>query len=167
MSVASPARRWTGAAPAVLRFEWVHKSVAAGVPGCSARIRVLSGVKLSVRSGELVAIAGGAGSGKSTLMLCAQGLMRPDLGSVRRSRAELLCLDDAPDLAELARAAARGAAVLAAVRDPTCAIEVGARVFLLRDGRLAPLSAAPVARDRSRRVAERDRRSVDPFARRA
>ncbi len=64
----------------VLRGVW--KSFAAGVPGCSASARVLAGVSLMVREGEVVGLAGGAGAGKSTLLYCAAGILRPEYGLV-------------------------------------------------------------------------------------
>ncbi len=187
----APRRRGFSAAPAVLRMEWVHKSFAAGVPGCSARVQVLRGVKLAVRPAELVAITGPDGAGKSALLLCAAGLVRAELGTVRWSpdardaarrmyataamvhaeHAALLCIDDVDDWDAVGRAVAgscaRGAAVLAAGRDPARAAAAGARVLILRDGRLEPFTARAVARAPARRVAERDRRSVDPVGRRA
>jgi len=188
-----PAHRRRGfrAAPAVLRMEWAHKSFAAGVPGCSVCARVLRGVKLAVRPAEFVAIAGGAGAGKTTLLLCAAGLMRAELGAVRwglnagppvqrvyataasmpATHPALLCIDDVRDWPAVCRAVARarslGAAVVAAGRDPALAAAAGARVFILRDGRLEPFTARLAARLPAHRVAERARRSVDPVARRA
>lgn len=65
----------------------VTRRFRAGVPGCSARVTALDGVSLTVAPGERVGIAGPAGSGKSTLMLCAAGMLPPDSGKVRASRA--------------------------------------------------------------------------------
>jgi phospholipid/cholesterol/gamma-HCH transport system ATP-binding protein len=45
--------------------------------------RVLDGVSLSVRQGEIMVIMGGSGSGKSTLLRYLLGLQRPDSGSIR------------------------------------------------------------------------------------
>ena len=47
-----------------------------------ARIEVLRGVDLSVKAGELVAIEGRSGEGKSTLLHLLAGLDAPDSGSV-------------------------------------------------------------------------------------
>ena len=60
----------------------VSKSYRSGVRGCSATVSVLRDVDLSVFTGEVVTIAAGPASGKTTLLMCAAGLMRPDSGTV-------------------------------------------------------------------------------------
>jgi branched-chain amino acid transport system ATP-binding protein len=45
-------------------------------------VRVLHGVSLEVRSGETVALLGTNGNGKSTLMKCLAGLLRPSAGRI-------------------------------------------------------------------------------------
>jgi phospholipid/cholesterol/gamma-HCH transport system ATP-binding protein len=45
--------------------------------------RVLNGFDLSVRPGENVVVLGKSGSGKSVLIKCISGLLRPDAGSIR------------------------------------------------------------------------------------
>lgn len=54
-----------------------------GAGTCTARIEVLSGATLSLRAGEAAALVGDRGCGKSTLMLCAAGLLSHDAGDVR------------------------------------------------------------------------------------
>ncbi len=44
---------------------------------------VLSGVSLSVSSGEFVCLLGANGSGKTTLLKCLMGRLRPSIGAVR------------------------------------------------------------------------------------
>ncbi len=66
-----------------LAMRGVFKSFRAGVRGCSASVLALDGADLVVRAGECVGVLGSPGSGKSTLMLCAAGLVRPDAGVVR------------------------------------------------------------------------------------
>ena len=45
-------------------------------------VRVLHGVSIEVREGETVALLGTNGNGKSTLMKCVMGIVRPTSGSV-------------------------------------------------------------------------------------
>ena len=44
--------------------------------------RVLRGVDVVVRPGEAIAVQGARASGRTTLLLCAAGLLRPDAGTV-------------------------------------------------------------------------------------
>jgi phospholipid/cholesterol/gamma-HCH transport system ATP-binding protein len=60
--------------PLEIRMENLHKSF--------GDRRVLDGVNLEVRRGELIAIVGGSGNGKSTLLRHIIGLDRPDQGRV-------------------------------------------------------------------------------------
>ena len=60
----------------------VWKSYDAGVRGCSATVSVLRDVHLDVALGEMVGVAAAPASGKTTLLMCAGGLLRPDRGSV-------------------------------------------------------------------------------------
>ena len=46
-------------------------------------VRALHGVSISVDSGETVALLGTNGNGKSTLMKCVMGMVRPTKGSVK------------------------------------------------------------------------------------
>ncbi len=62
-------------------------------------VRVLHGVSLTVQQGETVALLGTNGNGKSTLMKCIMGLVRPSRGRI------VLKLDDATyDLSSMATA---------------------------------------------------------------
>ena len=42
------------------------------------RKRVLNGVDLKIKKGESLVVIGGSGTGKSVLIKCIQGLIRPD-----------------------------------------------------------------------------------------
>ena len=53
-----------------------------GVEAGYAAVRALHGVSLSVKDGETVALLGTNGNGKSTLMKCVMGMVRPTRGSV-------------------------------------------------------------------------------------
>jgi predicted ABC-type transport system involved in lysophospholipase L1 biosynthesis ATPase subunit len=66
-----------------LEVKGVCKRHAVGIGGCMASVDVLRGVSIDVHAGEAIAIVGGAFSGKSTLLLCASGLMVPESGEVR------------------------------------------------------------------------------------
>lgn len=66
----------------VLVLSRVAKSYRAGVLGCAATVEVIRGLSLSVRPGEFVTVEGARGAGKTTLMQCAAGMLRPDSGSV-------------------------------------------------------------------------------------
>jgi phosphonate transport system ATP-binding protein len=64
-----------GGTAAALSVRGLHKVI-------SGR-HVLEGLDFDVRSGELVAVLGANGSGKSTTLRCIIGLDRPDGGSIR------------------------------------------------------------------------------------
>ena len=46
-------------------------------------IRVLHGINLTVRRGEIVTLIGCNGAGKTTTLLCCSGISRPSAGSIR------------------------------------------------------------------------------------
>jgi lipoprotein-releasing system ATP-binding protein len=58
------------------------------------RIHVLRDLELSVVHGEMVAIVGASGVGKSTLLHLLGGLDRPDSGQIRVADTDLRALDD-------------------------------------------------------------------------
>lgn len=60
----------------------LRKSYAAGTPGCSATVRVLGGVSLELAPGQITAVLGARGAGKTTLVRCVAGLARPDAGAL-------------------------------------------------------------------------------------
>jgi signal transduction histidine kinase/ABC-type multidrug transport system ATPase subunit len=64
----------TSSAPPLLRVSGLSVSF--------GRVRALNGVDLSVRTGEIVALAGENGAGKTTLVRCIAGDIVPDTGEV-------------------------------------------------------------------------------------
>jgi lipoprotein-releasing system ATP-binding protein len=64
-----------------------------------ARIHVLRDLDLEVDPGEMVAIVGASGVGKSTLLHILGGLDRPDGGSIRVGDAEVSAMSDAERVA--------------------------------------------------------------------
>ena len=58
------------------------KSFRAGTPACSARVSVLRGLDFAIWPGEVVALEGASGCGRTTLLRCAAGYMRPDAGAI-------------------------------------------------------------------------------------
>jgi lipoprotein-releasing system ATP-binding protein len=62
--------------------------------GGAGRLHVLRDVDLDVRRGEMVAIVGASGVGKSTLLHLLGGLDRADSGSIRIGDTDLLSLTD-------------------------------------------------------------------------
>jgi phospholipid/cholesterol/gamma-HCH transport system ATP-binding protein len=58
-----------------IRLRGVHKAFGPKV--------VLDGIDLEVAAGESLVVIGGSGSGKSVLLKCILGLMRPDSGSIK------------------------------------------------------------------------------------
>src|SRR5688500_2733160 len=64
-------------------------------PVGGARLTVLKGLDLSLEKGEMVAVVGASGVGKSTLLHVLGGLDAADAGSVRLGDTELTALSDA------------------------------------------------------------------------
>ena len=55
---------------------------------------VLTGVNLEVRNGESMVVIGGSGVGKSVLIKCIIGLLRPDSGGIRVDGQEITSLNE-------------------------------------------------------------------------
>jgi phosphonate transport system ATP-binding protein len=68
-------------------------------------VPVLKGVDLDVRPGELVAILGANGSGKSTILRCATRMIEPDSGSVTLAGQDIMAANGAA-LRDIRRSAA-------------------------------------------------------------
>ena len=56
--------------------------------------KVLQGIDLDVARGESMVVIGGSGTGKSVLLKCILGLMRPDSGSIKIDDQETMALTD-------------------------------------------------------------------------
>ena len=63
-----------------------------GVTKAFGAKQVLRGIDLDVAAGESVVVIGGSGTGKSVLLKCILGLMRPDAGSIKVDGAETVGL---------------------------------------------------------------------------
>ena len=53
-----------------------------GIDAAYGAVRALQGVSISVKDGETVALLGTNGNGKSTLMKCVMGIVRPTRGTI-------------------------------------------------------------------------------------
>jgi lipoprotein-releasing system ATP-binding protein len=80
-----------GTERAVIEARGVAKSFPGGDGGI---VRVLDGADLVVHRGEMIAIVGASGSGKSTFLHVLGGLERPDAGTVRLDGTDVDTLDD-------------------------------------------------------------------------
>jgi phospholipid/cholesterol/gamma-HCH transport system ATP-binding protein len=58
------------------------------------RLEVLRGIDLEVRRGETLCVLGGSGCGKSVMLKCIAGLLRPSAGSIRIDGEEIVGLDE-------------------------------------------------------------------------
>ncbi len=75
----------------------VATDLAKSYPVAGRRLDVLRGLSLSVEQGEMVAIMGASGVGKSTLLHLLGGLDRPDAGTIRVGEHDITTMAD-PDL---------------------------------------------------------------------
>jgi phospholipid/cholesterol/gamma-HCH transport system ATP-binding protein len=58
------------------------------------KVQVLNGLNLSVRDGETKVIIGRSGAGKSVLLKCIVGILRPDAGSIKVNGQEVVGLSE-------------------------------------------------------------------------
>lgn len=129
-----------------LRICSLWKSYAAGVLGCSARVRVLRGLTLTMEHGERVAIVGARGAGKSTLAACILGLRHADAGLIDAPGVSsgALRLLGAPRWYPVPADSAigRAATVLLFAERPAGIHMRVDRTLLLRDGLLVPMGSS-------------------------
>jgi putative ABC transport system ATP-binding protein len=76
--------------PAVLTLDNVRLSL----PGADGPVNILRGISAQVHAGEIVAVTGRSGSGKSSLLAVAAGLEPATSGSVRLLDQELVGLNE-------------------------------------------------------------------------
>jgi putative ABC transport system ATP-binding protein len=105
----------------VLLFDGVWK----GYPRARMRVPVLEDVSLSVGEGEIAAVVGGSGQGKTTLIRLASGTLLPDRGRVSVSGVDVSVLKDR----QLARVLASSVGVATAA-GPGVPVTVGEYVEL-------------------------------------
>jgi putative ABC transport system ATP-binding protein len=109
----------------------------------------LAGVDLGVRRGEMMAIMGSSGCGKTTLLNCLSGLDRPTRGEVYLAGRPLHALREP----ELTRHRARSAGFVFQAYNllPVLTVEENVMLPLLTRG-LTEAQARPTARDAMRRL---------------
>jgi len=115
-----------------LEMRTVGKRYVVGAGGCLGTVWALRSVDLALEPGDAVAVVGGPGTGKSTLLLAAAGLLAADAGTVRW-------------FGEASRAAAVRHAVyhFAAARQPPARAPRSARIHLIDEcDALGPAAAA-------------------------
>lgn len=74
----------------LLELDGVCKTYARG----ERLLRVLANLSLEVHAGEVVAVVGSRGEGKTTLLQIAAGIQRPDRGAVLFDGVEMLAMSD-------------------------------------------------------------------------
>ena len=72
----------------------IPKISLSGVTKSFGTKRVLRGIDLDVASGESMVVIGGSGTGKSVLLKCILGLIRPEAGSIRIDNEETVDLNE-------------------------------------------------------------------------
>ena len=85
---AAPARN--GAHPAIIELTEVVKTYSSG----NLQVQALRGVSLRVPAGEMVAVMGASGCGKTTLLNCMSGLDDVDAGVVKVAGTDLASMND-------------------------------------------------------------------------
>src|SRR6266496_3132316 len=108
---------------------------------CTSRVTALDDVTVTVEPGEVAAIVGPSGSGKSSLLAVAGALIRPTRGRVSVGGGDVTAALDQHRAREIvtllaAQAHRRGTATLLVTHD-TGLLDAADRVVRIRDGRLA------------------------------
>ena len=81
-----PLQRATGEQAEAIHIEKLHKRFGA--------LEVLKGVSLTARDGDVVAMIGGSGSGKSTFLRCINFLENPTSGIIRINGEDVKMVSD-------------------------------------------------------------------------
>lgn len=76
---------------------------AIGVKKAYGSRHILRGIDIKVATGETLVIIGGSGSGKSTFLKCAIGLVRPDAGSITVDGKDITKVSADEDVADYRR----------------------------------------------------------------
>jgi len=97
-----PSRR-QGAPPGARRDVLVADSISRQMPGPQGPVEVVRAASLRVRAYEMVAVLGGPGVGKSTLLALCAGLDEPDTGTVKIAGQQVTGLNGAAREALLQR----------------------------------------------------------------
>jgi energy-coupling factor transporter ATP-binding protein EcfA2 len=95
-----------------IRLSEIAKQFVAGTEGCRASVTALEGASVDIRGGEILLLCGPPGSGKTTLMLCAAGLLHFDGGEVERGIRRVMYRDLGRGDATVGRWPQRGAILL-------------------------------------------------------
>src|ERR1051325_976129 len=129
--------------------------IARGVQAGYPNKQILFGVDFEVRRGEVVALLGANGSGKSTALNCISGFIRPSAGSIRLDGQELA--GKRPH--EIFRS---GIAQVSQARDlfPEMSVEENLRLGAARRPQVAPDSQLATVLEDFPRLAERLRQTV-------
>ncbi len=77
-----PEGKLTAVDPALFRLKGNITFTGVGLRYTGERGPVISGMNLQVKAGEIIAIAGGSGSGKTSMLKLANGLYIPQMGSI-------------------------------------------------------------------------------------
>jgi ATP-binding cassette, subfamily B, bacterial len=128
LAAPGPADRGAGTLPTTgdLRLRGVRYAYGPGRPA-------VTGVDLTLRPGEWVALTGPSGAGKSTLALLAAGLLTPDAGRVTFGGTDLAAVPPAAVRSRVVLVAQEGCPLPGTVRDDLAVVAPGAPDAALLD----------------------------------